>query len=252
MKQVACDGQIWSYEDVGGHGGITGGHGDPPLLVLHGWGRNGSEWARVARELSAWSGRKIYLLDLPGFGGSSLAQVSDIFEYSELVYEYCKYMDIKKVILLGHSLGGRIGIVLAARHPELIEKLILIDSAGVKPRSVKRIFLNILSKIFMWVPRFIRAIFLARVMDEDYRNSPALRDLYRAVVGQDLTSLLSGIKCETDVVWGENDPILPLYLTKIYRNYLKNSRTRVVWGAGHDPHLTHFDQTLSILQEATE
>ncbi len=89
-------------------------------------------------------------------------------------------------------------------------------------------------------------------MDEDYRNSPTLRELYRAVVGTDLQKYLSKIQAKTTVVWGEYDPILPLSLTKIYGKLLPHSTTRVVWGAGHDPHLTHYEQTLRILQESIE
>jgi pimeloyl-ACP methyl ester carboxylesterase len=89
-------------------------------------------------------------------------------------------------------------------------------------------------------------------MDEDYHNSPALRELYRAVVGADLQKHLSRIKAQTTIVWGEHDPILPLSLIKTYAKLLRSSTTRVVWGAGHDPHLTHYEQTLRILQEASE
>jgi pimeloyl-ACP methyl ester carboxylesterase len=72
------------------------------------------------------------------------------------------------------------------------------------------------------------------------------------VVGEDLRKYLPKIACPTQVVWGEHDPILPLSLTKVYRDKLINVTVRVVWGAGHDPHLTHYDQTLAILQEASE
>jgi pimeloyl-ACP methyl ester carboxylesterase len=89
-------------------------------------------------------------------------------------------------------------------------------------------------------------------MDEDYRNSPALRDLYRAVVGADLRKYLPKIQAKTTVVWGEQDPILPLSLSRVYIKSLVDARLRVVWGAGHDPHLTHFEQTLRILQESVE
>lgn len=206
----------------------------------------------MAKELSTWSGRKVYVLDLPGFGGSSLPVVKTITQYSQLVVDFCKYLEIDKLSLIGHSLGGRMGIILAAEYPNLIEKLILVDPAGVKIRSLKRMTLLMVAKIFAWVPSSLRTKVVGAVMDEDYRNSPALRALYRVVVAEDLRKYLAKIKCPTHVVWGENDPILPLSQTKVYQRLISDSQVRVVWGAGHDPHLSKYEQTLSILQEASE
>lgn len=245
MTQIAVGHQLWNYQEIGSGKGT-------PLLILHGWGRSGNEWIPMAQELFKWSGRKVYVVDLPGFGGSSLPKVKDIFEYSQLVVEFCKYLEIEKVILLGHSLGGRVGIVLGSTYPALVERLVLIDPAGVKPKSIKRLTLQLVSKFFAWVPASSRAKVISRVMDEDYRNTPALQELYRAVVGADLRQYLAQIPVETTVVWGEYDPILPLPLTKIYTKRLKRSKVQVVWGAGHDSHLTHFEQTVRILQEAVE
>ena len=242
MTQVAAGKQIWNYTEIG--------DGDrTPLLILHGWGRSGNEWMRMAQDLNKWSGRKVFVLDLPGFGGSSLPKVANIFEYSELVKDFCRYLEIEKVILLGHSLGGRVGIVLGSTNHDLVERLVLVDPAGVKPRSIKRVTLQFASKLFAWVPSSIRTKVIGSVMDDDYRNSPALRELYRAVVKTDLRKYLSQIAAVTTIVWGENDPILPLSLTKIYAKLVRHSRVRVVWGAGHDPHLSHYEQTLRILQD---
>jgi pimeloyl-ACP methyl ester carboxylesterase len=72
------------------------------------------------------------------------------------------------------------------------------------------------------------------------------------VVGADLRKYLPKIQTETTVVWGEYDYVLPLSLTRVYAKLLRNRSTRVVWGAGHDPHLTHFEQTLRVLQESVE
>lgn len=245
MVQVASDGQMWNYEEIGSGEGT-------PLLILHGWGRSGNEWMQMARDLGAWSGRKVYILDLPGFGGSSLPKVDNIYEYTQLVENFCNYLSIAKVILIGHSLGGRVGIVLAEKHETIIEKLILIDPAGVKHKSLRRTILQLFSYAFRIVPTPFRRRISGIIMDEDYRNSPTLHNLYRAVVAEDLKKLLHKINCETIVVWGESDPILPITLTKIYKKFLKNCLVRVVWGAKHDPHLSHYGQTLAILQENIE
>lgn len=248
MPQVAVAGQVWNYEKI-----EVGTRGLVPVIVLHGWGRSGKEWMSSAKELAMWSGRAVYVVDLPGFGGSGIPRVATIEEYSEKVAEFCAYLGLTKVILIGHSLGGRIGIVLGAKRSELIERLILIDPAGVKPGSIKRILLRSVANMVRWVPANLRELVVGKMMDEDYRNNPTLVSLYRAVVGgQDLRIYLPRIKCLTVVVWGENDPILPLSQTKLYKQLIPETKIRVVWGAGHDPHLTKYEQTLAILQEAVE
>lgn len=206
----------------------------------------------MAKELSEWSGRKTYVLDLPGFGGSSLPKILNIYEYAQLVVEFCKYMEIERVIIIGHSLGGRVGILLGARNHDLVDRLILIDPAGVRPKSIKRVLLKAIAKLFVWVPPTLRAKVVTGLMDTDYQSSINHRELYRAVVKEDLKNYLDKIKAKTVVMWGENDPILPLSLAKTYRKYLPDSQLRVVWGAGHDPHLTKYQETLAILQEAVE
>lgn len=243
MAHVAVNGLIYNYEKIEGSRGI-------PLLFLHGWGRSYVEWIRMGKELSTTSGRPIYVLDLPGFGGSSTPRdIQTIEDYADLVYKFCHYLEIEKVIIIGHSLGGRLGIVLAKNYPEFVEKLILVDPAGVKPGSLRRIALTSTSFLFKWVPKNIRRKLTEKLMDEDYQNVAHLRELYRVVVQRDLRRDLALIKCEVAVIWGENDKVLPLSLTKIYQRLLKNCQVRVIWGAGHDPHLTHYPQTLEVIKE---
>lgn len=257
MTQIAVGSQIWNYSEVGPAAAKA--RAGEVILILHGWGRTGAEWLAMARELDC----RAYVVDLPGFGGSTLPEVKDIFEYSELVEKFCKYMKIEKAVVLGHSLGGRVGIVMASKSPTLVEKLILIDPAGVKPRSLKRAGLKLVARLFSWVPTRIRRIIIEPFMDEDYRNTPsrsaystavaggpALRGLYRAVVGEDLRNYLPKIKCKTWVIWGEKDQILPLSLTDIYKKLLPYPIVRVIWGAGHDPHLSHYLPLKRVLEEA--
>lgn len=244
MTQIAVGSQIWNYSEVGSAAAKA--KAGEVILILHGWGRTGAEWLAMARELDC----RAYVVDLPGFGGSTLPEVKDIFEYTQLVEKFCKYMKIEKAVVLGHSLGGRVGIVMGARNGEMVEKLILIDPAGVKPRSLKRVGLKLVARLFAWVSPKVRARIVGRMMDEDYRNIPALRGLYRAVVGENLRNYLPKIKCKTWVIWGEKDQILPLSLTDIYKKLLPYPIVRVIWGAGHDPHLSHYLPLMRVLEEA--
>lgn len=240
-KQWVTGGQLWGGEEIVGKG--------VPIVILHGWGRSGMEWRGLGQRLSRVTGRPIYLLDLPGFGGSSLPKVKTIEEYVGLVKGWVDYLDLKRVSLVGHSLGGRVGIVLASAYPQLVEKLVLVDPAGVKPWSIKRKVIKLGAKMMAWVPQNWRRMVSEQVMDEDYRNSPTLRELYRAVVARDLRIYLPKITVPTRVIWGEKDPLLPLTLTDLYKKLLPSPTVRVIWEAGHDPHLTHPEKLGRILEE---
>jgi|APSaa5957512576_1039674.scaffolds.fasta_scaffold27622_2 pimeloyl-ACP methyl ester carboxylesterase len=243
MSQIAIRNQIYSYEKLGSQGAT-------PILIMHGWGRSKEEWLAIGKELS--KEREVYLLDLPGFGGSTLpSQVNNMEEYTELVIKFCQYLKLKKLILIGHSLGGRVGVLMAQPNSRVdVEKLVLVDPAGVKSFSLKRLVLYVVSKMFFWVPIRMRRKLVRGAMDEDYQQSGKRDLLYRVVVGNDLRSCLSKIRCPVVVIWGENDNILPLSLVRVYRRLLDKNRVRLVWGAGHDPHLSHYPQLLAILQES--
>lgn len=252
MTQVAVGNQIFNYQEFEEDVKYGRSHGSP-LLIFHGWGRSGSEWSRMAKELSKWSGRKTYVLDLPGFGGSSLPEVATLDEYVDLVLQFCDYLDIKKVVLVCHSLGARVGIVWASgKRKEMVEKLVLVDPAGPKEFSLKHTILRIAASIFSFVPEEIRLSLIGRFLDEDYRNAPGLRKLYRVVVASDLRDNLAHIAVPVRLVWGELDKIVPKRMIGVYKKYLRDIRVRIVWGVGHDPHIDKYEQTLSILQENIE
>lgn len=140
------------------------------------------------------------------------------------------------------------GVVLGARYHALVENLILIAPAAVKPMTMRRILLHPLRIISSLIPSIIRESVSRSVSDVDGQNIK-LRELYKAVVKYDLTNELAKIKASTLVIWGERDPVLPLSLLSIYKKYLQNASVRVVWEAGHDPHLSHFRDLSRIVEE---
>ncbi len=241
MTQVAVDKVIWSYSEIIGKG--------TPIVILHGWGRTGIEWQMLGNHLNEKTGRPVLIPDLPGFGGTGLYQnVTDIYDYTKALVGWLSYLDIKRASIIGHSLGGRMGVVLGAIYPTLVENLILIAPAAVKPMTLRRIILRPLRSISRLIPGKIREYVSRGVSDVDGQNIK-LRDLYKAVVKYDLMHELAKIKSPTMVIWGERDPILPLGLLSIYKRQLPSARVRVVWEAGHDPHLTHFRDLSRIVEE---
>src|SRR5690554_4481883 len=126
---------------------IVEGEGDN-ILILHGWGANIETIVPILNILKET--HKVYALDLPGFGKSEEPkEVYGSFNYADVVKEFIDRMNIKVVSLIGHSFGGKLSIILASKYPELVDKVVLIDSAGLIPKRTLKYHLRVKSfKIF--------------------------------------------------------------------------------------------------------
>lgn len=235
--QIIIDQLLTNYQKFGESGDL--------ILILPGWKRNSIEWQNVAKALA--QNQRIIILDLPGFGLSQKPKSDwDIFEYAQFVKNFLKKINIKKCLLIGHSFGGRIGIILASED-KLIDQLILVDAAGIEEKGAVLKIKLILAKILKpLIPAKIRA----KILQGDYQDSGELRQIFKKVTSQNLGHLLPKIAIPTTIIWGENDYILPLAHGKIFRSKIKDSKLRIIWGAGHDPHLEKPEQFKEILNEA--
>src|SRR5258708_5008872 len=122
---IVVDGILIHYQIIGDK--------KPALVILHGWKRSQNEWMLIAKQLT--DRFTIVLLDLPGFGQTPKPNTAySIYEYATFVEHFLDKLELKKATILGHSFGGRIGIILAAKT-QRVEKLILVDAAGVEKKN---------------------------------------------------------------------------------------------------------------------
>ena len=234
MKKIVINGQLISYlEDLRGKEGT-------PLLFLHGWRVDSSIWNKTI-ELMRENGidNNIYALDFPGFGGSPVpAKDYNISDYAQIVEEFIKKLDLGKVIMVGHSFGGRVGIKLSAMYPELVAKLILVDSAGLVTEKGKKSAMQLGAKILkpFFANKFMQPLrkkIYKAIGSEDYLATPELQNIYVNVTGEDLTPYLSQISALTLLIWGAKDKDTPLEFAKIINEKIKNSKLIVYPNAGH-------------------
>lgn len=228
---------------------IVGEKNKETLIVLHGWGRNLRDWLAVSQILS--SKYKVVSIDLPGFGGTSYPSEKDLgtYDYADFVLNFMKKLDIQYPILLGHSLGGRIGIVMGAEEG-LLKELVLVDAAGVAPRTFKGRILTLIFKLAKHaMPGFIVDWLRDVLGSEDYVKAGPLRKTLVKVVNEDLKYLLPKINCETLIIWGEKDSNQEIKFAKEMVEKIPNARLRVVWEAGHHPNLEKPKDFARIIKE---
>ena len=104
-----------------------GGAGKPPLVILHGMLGSSRNWQTAGRDLAERF--HVLALDLRNHGASPQA---DDMSYSAMIDDVRAWLDAQgftKVTLLGHSMGGKVAMLLACRHPERVERLIVVDIA---------------------------------------------------------------------------------------------------------------------------
>ncbi len=121
----------------------TEGSGPRPVIVMHGWGCK-ADTVAVLAQAAAGEGTTVYNVDLPGFGKSSEPQeVWGIERYTSAIEEFARRLGLVRPSLIGHSFGGRISIVYASRNE--VDKVILVDAAGIKPHRSLRYYVKVYS-----------------------------------------------------------------------------------------------------------
>lgn len=106
------------------------GDGRPDVVFLHGLFGRGKNWAGIARTLAAKDHPSV-LFDLPNHGRSHW---SDSFDYSAMASEVAAELRLRlgsaaAVNLVGHSMGGKVAMLVALQHPELVKRLVVVDIA---------------------------------------------------------------------------------------------------------------------------
>ena len=231
------------------------------LILLHGWGQSGQTFAPLIASLLG-TDLEIIAPDMPGFGQSQLpAQPFSVSDYAEIIVALIEKMKLKTPLLVaGHSFGGRVAIKLAAEHPELVEKLILIDAAGVADRGTPHVSaVRTLAKIgtvFFSLPglRRVRSAaqkkFHEAVGASDYANAGALKETFVKVIEEDLSIFLPKIKCKTFLIWGEEDTETPLSEAEKMHRLISDSELTVLKNAGHFSYLDAPQEFLTALTHA--
>jgi pimeloyl-ACP methyl ester carboxylesterase len=233
--QTVVQGLLANFESVGS--------GRRALVVLHGWGGSLDEWRFMAEE---WSDRyRVVLVDLPGFGGSQRpGGVWGVNEYAVWVEEFLIKLKIRDMVMVGHSFGGRMGLILGTRLKSL-RKLVLIDAAGMEIKTLKTKLLAWLAPFFKWLPDSARRVFRAR----DYKDSGEMKEIYKRVVNENLRGVLNEVKVESLIIWGEKDSVLAFEEAKMLREGIGGAKLRVVWGGDHWPHIKKRNDLVKILKE---
>lgn len=111
------------------------GEGKKNILFLHGMTEDALNWFYAMEYLYIRSsGYSMWAIDLPYWGKTEVpvSEKLDIQNYVNLIKDFLDHLEIKKVILVGHSLGGQTAVNFASQYPDYVEKIILTSTAGIR------------------------------------------------------------------------------------------------------------------------
>jgi len=171
------------------------------LIVLHGWGSNKGLMKKLfAPHMDTF--RHIYI-DLPGFGGSTCNVALETTDYARIVELLMIHINASKDIILGHSFGGKVALLL---EPKV---LVLVGSAGIfipKPFKIKaKIALYKMLKVFGFAK--LRSMFVA---DDAKALSEHMYQTFKNVVDEDFSDEFASTKSKALLCWGRDDTATPL------------------------------------------
>lgn len=211
------------------------------IILVHGWGGS-LESMRNLQELLC-KDFETYNLELPGHGKSeTMPTVWKTKDFQEYIENFLKREKIQDFTYIGHSFGGHLGMRLSIFSKFFPKKLILINSAGLKPKnSIKKTIWKVLSTItkpllntiLSPAKKFIRRVIYRHIIREtDYLNtSGIIKKTFVNVVNEHLKEdEISKIRSETLLVWGDRDSYTPFWMGNKLNKLIQKSTLKVIEG----------------------
>ena len=214
------------------------------MVFLHGWGASRESLRGIATLFQ--NRHTVHLIDLPGFGEAPPPPPDwDTSRYADLVEQHLARHAPGPVVLVGHSFGARVSILLAARRPPALLAVVLMAAPGLPAPLLSPVRLR--RSAIRWLRK---ALYLVRPAagqgaidwhtrtfgSTDYLAAGPLRQIFVRIVGEDYSAAAAAIQCPVLLLWGAEDRETPPWLAHRF-NQLMNGRATVVVLPHKDHHL---------------
>jgi pimeloyl-ACP methyl ester carboxylesterase len=239
-----------------------------PVILLHGTGGEGARWIPTIRGLAPHA--RVIAPDQIGFGQSDkplTAYHSGVF--AGFLAEFMKVIAVPRATIIGQSMGASVALFLAVHHPDMVERLVLVDGGGFRsvndpppppPNWRDRQFMNsgtleesreYLKKMY-FDHRFITDKMVGENLILRLRSAFTIESMQIANgrgLGGVTEEEVRAIAAPTLLVWGKNDPLSPVANADKLQAAIKDSRKVLIDKAGHYPFLEHADEFNRIVVE---
>jgi pimeloyl-ACP methyl ester carboxylesterase len=228
--------------------------GQEPVVLVHGFGASSDNWNRMAGRLT--KKYRVIAPDLPGWGQSTRLDAASYAypEQIERLHEFLCALGLRRVHLIGHSMGGFISSAFAARYPEEVITLSLIAPHGVTEPEPSELALSVaagdnwlvarnvpefdrlLNNVFAkrpYLPRSVLKLFAAYAIRGSAKSATIFADMQSN--DPPLEDRLPLIQAPTLIIWGDQDRVLNVSGAEVFHKGIKGSELLLQPGIGHMP-----------------
>jgi len=219
------------------------------VILIHGLGADSRHWAANVDPLSR--NFHVFALDMIGYGQSDKPLMRYRVEtFADYLHGFLKALKIPRASLVGNSLGGWVALDFTIRHPQMVEKLVLVDAAGLRPEITLKMpadgarLLSILN--VRWFFDFIAANKEWAAVDlgpsaferhlENGDSYTIASSVAAMATGKEFEDAKLGkVRVPTLIIWGRDDALIPLSFGERLNRGIAGSQLVVLDGTGHIP-----------------
>jgi len=215
----------------------------PSILLIHGSGLTHIVWS-LHEQFYVNQGYNVLSVDLPGHGNSEGPSLKSIEEISDWIKSLMNVLDIKKLIIIGHSQGSLVGIDFAARYPDFISGLVLV--AGSYKMPVNQDLINYAEAgdekavllMMKWGYEGSKAFIGGNPVKKIINSSREIREVLAVDLNacnnyKDGKESLGKINCSTLCIFGNLDKMVPLEVGNKMSSMINNSEKKIINNCGH-------------------
>lgn len=221
---------------------------DVSLVLLHGWNQNIEMMMPIGEKF--FDRYNVLIIDLPGFGKSSEPEYSwTVYEYADCVKQMVDDLGLDKIILMGHSFGGRVGLIYASVYE--VFKLVCFASPFCKELNK----LPLKTKIYKSLKNISCLKWIANIMKNyigstDYKNATeVMRGVLVQSINIEMTEDVKKIKAPTLLIWGSLDTAVPLKRAYELETLIENAGVVVYEGATHYAYLERKNEVIKVIDD---